>query len=121
MASFAPDDDRGDGTDEEVDALEDVKDDQRKQSEIDATQVDVDPALFGEWPEGEIEQITSDPSSVATAQAVHEWQRQVALIRLTDACPHCDGPVKTYEADVGNDDTIEFACQHCDHGWITRA
>lgn len=122
MPAFAPDDDRddddhrGEGTDEEVDRLDEVK----KQSDLDATRVDVVPMLFGEFPEGRIEKITAEPSSVATAEAVQEWKRQVTLIRLTDACPHCDGPIKTY-GDRRNSDTIEYACQDCGDAWISEA
>lgn len=124
--SFAPDDEddadhRGEGTDEQVDTLQDMQADDEKQSAIEPTKVDVDPALFGEWPEGEIEEITSEPASCATAQEVHEWERQIDLIRLTGACPHCDGPVEEYGTDVRGDNTVEYACQDCGEAWIARA
>jgi len=126
MPAFAPDDEdeddadhRGEGTDEQVDRLADLEEDAEKQSDLDPTKVDVDPMLFGEFPDGEIEEITAEAASCATAEEVQRWERQVTLIRLTDACPHCDGPVETYGN--RNDDTVEYACQDCGEAWIARA
>lgn len=125
MPEFSPDDEDdadhcGEGTDEAVDRLSDLQADAEKQSDLDPTKVDVDPMLFGEFPDGEIEEITAEAASYATAEEVQRWERQVTLIRLTDACPHCDGPVETY-GDDRNSDAVEYACQDCGEEWISRA
>jgi hypothetical protein len=122
---FEPDDDRDEdeGWDSMADYLEDRGDDMMYPDStpdgVQTDRVDVDPALFGELPEGRIEEITADPSSVATAEAVQEWKRQVTLIRLTDACPHCDGPVETH-GDRRTSDMIEYVCLDCGDAWVSE-
>lgn len=77
--------------------------------EIDPTKVDVDPALFGEVPEGEID------------QDIDTWERQVTLIKLTRSCPLCDGYVDRAEIDDMDGNTvIDFMCEDCEYQWLAR-
>lgn len=80
-----------------------------RQNHMDPTRVDVDPALFGEFPDGEID-LTDNP-----------WERQVTLIKLTGSCPQCGGPVVCDEIDdpEGNT-TLDFMCEDCHEQWLAR-
>lgn len=88
--------------------------------DVDTDRVDVDPALFGEFPDGEIEVVPDECThGVVDAETEHEWRREVTLVSMTGACPNCDGPVtKSEKTTPGGDRYIEWLCDDCDSGWV---
>lgn len=92
--------------------------DDESESEIDTTRVDVDPMLFGEFPDGPIEEVGDVTIGVDDEQEYRQWQREVALLRLTGACPNCDGPTNYLELDSGTEDVESWTCMDCWSEWF---
>lgn len=89
---------------------------ERNQDHLDTDHVDVDPALFGEWPEGRIEEVVvEDSSDMVSDEQIHEWRREATLAFLTGACPHCDGPIQYGNAKNGMQKVV---CEDCEEGWL---
>lgn len=58
---------------------------------------------------------------VFTDEQKQEWAGEITLVRLTGACPFCDGPVDTDV--VENPDGTEIAdwqCIDCDRQWLAK-
>lgn len=49
-----------------------------------------------------------------------EIDREVTLVRLTGACPYCDGPVdRTRMRNDEDEPIIDFDCEDCQERWLT--
>jgi len=92
-------------------------DEQPESDEIDPTRVDIDPMLFGEIDHGPIEEM-GDMIGVDDPELYREWQREVTLLRLTGACPKCDGPTNYLEMDNGEEDVESWTCMDCWSEWF---
>lgn len=126
MTDFTPDDDR---SDDAWDSFEDYLDDRRSDMEypdsvpedVQTDRIEVDPDLFGEWPDGTIEVVSDEGNGLVSGQAAHRWEREATFVTLTGACPHCDGPVSKTEMESPSGDVIvRQVCQDCDTGWVTN-
>jgi hypothetical protein len=86
---------------------------------VQTDRVDVDPDLFGEFPDGPIEDITADGQGPVEKELVHEWTREVTLIQLTGSCPQCDGTIEYETEQSGAGETVvTFSCVDCDEEWV---
>lgn len=124
---FAPDDDRDDdeGWDSMEDYLEDRGDDMEYPDStpdgVHTDRVEVDPMLFGEWPDGEIEVVEDDGNGLVSGRTQHEWEREALIVELTGACPSCDAEVskKNMRSPTG-DVIVKRSCNDCGEQWITN-
>jgi len=141
---FAPDDDRDEdeGWDSMEDYLEDRGDDMESAERSDGStagdrrsteypdstpdgvqtdRVDVDPKLFGEWPDGEIEVVEDDGNGLVSGRTQHEWEREALIVEMTGACPSCDAEVskKNMRSPTG-DVIVKRSCSNCGEQWITN-
>lgn len=102
MPEFAPEDDDTD-------------------DELQADRVEIDPALFGELPDGPIEIVDQDGNGLISGQAQHEWEREATIVGMTRACPYCDGSVNEREVESPNGDSLQkLTCTDCGERWTTN-
>lgn len=128
MPDFAPDDDRDpdEGWDSMEDYLRERSDDMEYPDSVPdgvhTDRVEVDPELFGELPDGRIEDVKGEGAGPIENDLMHEWQREVALVRIMDACPKCDGPTESHRSENMDGETIiTYACVDCNEEWIAAA
>lgn len=127
MTAFAPDDEddpsgRRDRIESDVDTdAEKLADFNTSQNHMDPTRVDVDPMLFGEFPDSDIEQVPVEYVDLSSAEQQHRWNRQVTLVSMLDACVECDGPIRTREMESPSGDTIvKYKCTDCGEAWVNN-
>lgn len=115
-ADFAPDDE-----DDPFEGTGFESKDTESSDELDTTRVDIDPALFGELPDGPIEQIDREGNGLVSGKTQHEWEREAMIVDMIEACPYCDGEVsKTEMRSPSGDLIVRRHCRHCDEQWITN-
>lgn len=50
-----------------------------------------------------------------------EWAREVALVRLTGACPYCDGEVDMHVTEnPDGSEVADWQCTDCDRPWLAK-
>lgn len=57
--------------------------------------------------------------SVVSDEQIRRWERELTLVKLTEACPYCDGPIE-YQTLRNPDDVPvgNWECGDCDQQWI---
>lgn len=126
---FAPDDEDDRDEDEGWDSVEDYLRDRQGDMEypdsvpdgVETDRVDVDPDLFGEFPDGPIEVVEEDGNGLVSGKAEHEWEREALIVDMTGACPYCDSEVSetTMRSPTG-DRIVRRMCRNCDEGWVSN-
>lgn len=54
-------------------------------------------------------------------EQIEKWNREIALIRLTDACPYCDGPVDLdLMRNPDGQRIADWQCEDCGDQWIAK-
>lgn len=52
-------------------------------------------------------------------EQIEKWYREIALVRLTEACPYCDGPIETDIFKNPNGEKVaDWQCEDCADQWI---
>lgn len=83
--------------------------------------VDVDPALFGEFPDGPIEVVDDDGNGLVSGKTAHEWEREAVIVELTGACTYCDGSVNEREMRSPSGDVlVKRTCTDCGEQWVSN-
>lgn len=55
-------------------------------------------------------------------ETVKQWNREIALVRLTGACPFCDGEVgRSILRGIDGNRVVDWQCTDCHEQWIAQA
>lgn len=92
-------------------------------SDLDPTRVDVDPSLFGEFPDDpDVERISDDYEGIVSAEEHHRWKRQTTLVGMIGSCVRCDGPIDEKRLRGPDDATaVKYKCQDCKETWVSNS